>query len=109
MGHDSNLPRVGGIADDFIPVVFDANLSGLKVEGNRPVSALAVLISFGRKTFEQVTKLLGVKVSRQTRFVNWIACCVLKLRRFCTALLRLSVVADRYRCYASISQLVRAF
>src|SRR6266853_2834418 len=51
MGHDSNLPRVGGIADDFIPVVFDANLAGLKVEGNRPVSALAVLISFGREAF----------------------------------------------------------
>src|SRR6266566_3565480 len=51
MGHESNLPRVGGIADDFIPVVFDANLARLKVEGNRPVSALAVLISFGREAF----------------------------------------------------------
>jgi hypothetical protein len=51
MGHDSNLPRVGGIADDFIPVVFDANLARLKVERNRAVSALAVLISFGCKTF----------------------------------------------------------
>src|SRR5712671_5257123 len=51
MGHDSNLPRVGGIADDFIPVVFDANLARLKVEGNCSVSALAVLISFGREAF----------------------------------------------------------
>src|SRR6266700_2169931 len=59
MGHDSNLPWVRGIADDFVPVVFDANLARLKVEGNRSVSALAVLISFGRKTFEQITKLLG--------------------------------------------------
>jgi hypothetical protein len=51
MGHDSNLPRIGGIADDFIPVVFDTNLTKLKVEGNRAVSTFAVLISFGCKTF----------------------------------------------------------
>jgi len=109
MGHDSNLPRLGGIADDFIPVVFDANLARLKVAGNCSVSALAVLISFGCKTFEQVTELLGIKVGRQTRFVNWIGCCVLKLRRFCTSFVAISVVADRYRCYASSSQLVREF
>src|SRR6266436_2523561 len=109
MGHESNLPRVRRIADDFMPIVFDANLARFKVEGNRAVSALAVLISFGCETFEQVTKLLGVKVSRQSRFVNWVACCVLELSRFCTPFVAISTVANRYGCYASSSQLVREF
>src|SRR5260370_4689292 len=109
MGHDSNLPRVGGIADDFIPVVFDANLAGLKVEGNCSVSALAVLISFGCKTFEQVTELADIEVIRQARVIDWVVCGVLELRRFCTSFVPISVRADRYRCYPSSSQLVREF
>src|SRR6267143_4427021 len=109
MGHESNLPRVRGIADDFMPIVFDANLARFKCEGNRAVSALAVLISFGCETFEQVTKLLGVKVSRQTRFVDWVVCGVLELRRFGTPFVAISTVANRYVCYASSSQLVREF
>src|SRR6266853_388197 len=109
MGHDSNLPRVRRIADDFIPVVLDANLARLNVESNRSMSALAVLISFGCKTFEQVTELADIEVIRQARVIDWVVCGVLELRRFCTSFVAISVVADRYRCYASSSQLVREF
>src|SRR6266404_9245823 len=83
MGHDSNLPRVGGIADDFIPVVLDANLARLNVESNRSMSARAVLISFGCRTFEQVTELADIEVIRQARVIDWVVCGVLELRRFC--------------------------
>src|ERR1700730_5657737 len=106
MGHDSNLPRVRRIADDFIPVVLDANLARLNVESNRSMSALAVLISFGCKTFQQVTELADIEAIRQAQVVDWVVCGVSELRRFGAPFVAISTVANRHCCYASSSQLV---
>src|SRR5258708_7102089 len=104
-----NLPRIFGMANGFVPIVFHAYLRALNVKRDRSPAAFIVLVALGHKGGQEVAESIQIEASARFLFFDWFTFCSLELRGFGVALIAAAAVGHAHSTDAGATQYFREF